>query len=238
MSELKQLKSGKYIWLFDTQCFSSIDENYFSETYWLANDAITNREKGRGTTLFVQHNDAQLVLRHYLRGGFMSKISKDHYLFSKLERTRSISELLILEQLQALGLPAPKPAAAQVIRSGIYYQADILIHQIPNSKDLVSLLTQAQPSEFYEQLGEVIATFHQQGVFHADLNIKNILQDNSGKFWLIDFDRARIQTPSSNWQNANLKRLKRSFEKEVVRHKICWNEQDWSSLCKGYKRVN
>ena len=82
----------------------------------------------------------------------------------------------------------------------------------------------------------MIATFHRQGVFHADLNIQNILQDKTGKFWLIDFDRARILPPQKKWQQATLKRLKRSFEKERVRFDIKWSESDWAALMHGYQR--
>ena len=226
---------GNYFWRYDPSCFEHISSSIFNCDYWKDKDAIIGQESGRGTTWFLKHNEHELVLRHYLRGGMMRHISHDHYVFNGLQNTRSIAEFNILETLLKNNLPVPKPAAAQVIKHGLFYQADLLTHKIPDAQDLIQVLRQAQTSEFYHELGKMLADFHKQGVFHADLNIQNILQDKSGKFWLIDFDRAQILTPQSKWQQATLKRLKRSFEKERGRFDISWSEQDWASLMQGYQ---
>jgi 3-deoxy-D-manno-octulosonic acid kinase len=207
----------------------------FESSHWKDKDAIIGQESGRGTTWFIKHNEHELVLRHYLRGGMMRHVSHDRYIFNGLKKTRSIAEFDILNALLKKNLPVPKPAAAQVIKHGLFYEADLLTHKIPYAQDLIQVLRQAQPKEFYRELGGVIAKFHELGVFHADLNIQNILQDKSGKFWLIDFDRAQILPPQAKWQQATLKRLKRSFEKERVRFDIKWSEQDWDGLMQGYK---
>jgi len=202
--------------------------------YWQKKQAIIGRETGRGTTLFVQHNASQLVLRHYLRGGMMRHLSRDRYLFNSLETTRSFAEFTLLADLSKRGFAVPKPAAAQVIRQGLGYRADLLTHKIPNAQDLVRILQVSQEAGFYRELGTFIANFHKQGVFHADLNIQNILQDDKGKFWLIDFDRAQLRTPNTGWQQANLKRLKRSFEKEHIRYQIKWSATDWAVFLQAY----
>lgn len=224
-----------YYWQFDQNCFDNISEQYFRADYWQENNAVIGQESGRGTTWFVQHGENQLVLRHYLRGGMIRHLSRDHYRFSGFHNTRSIAEFTILHTLLKKRLPVPRPAAAQVIKRGLFYRADLLTHKIPNAQDLVHVLGQAQNTEFYHQLGKMIAAFHRQGVFHADLNIQNILQDKKGKFWLIDFDRARIITPQKKWQEATLNRLKRSFEKERNRFDIKWSDNNWQDLLQGYQ---
>lgn len=234
MSQILTKQQAPNFWQFDQSCFNDISEMYFSAEYWQANNAVIGQERGRGTTWFVQHGEAQLVLRHYLRGGMMRHLSHDHYLFNGYNNTRSIAEFNILHTLLKKHLPVPTPAAAQVIKHGLLYKADLLTHKIPNAQDLIQVLRQVQSTSFYRQLGKMIATFHKQGVFHADLNIQNILQDKNGKFWLIDFDRARILPPQKKWQEATLARLKRSFEKERVRFGIKWSEQDWNELIQGY----
>lgn len=231
--ESKQHENKHY--LFNTAYFSHVSSDIFSSTYWNGKDAITGHETGRGTTWFLQHDNHNLVLRHYLRGGLISKISHESYLYRNLKHCRSIAEFNILLQLNALKLPVPIPAAAQVIHNRLTYKADILTVRIPNAQDLVQVLKVQQNKNFYQALGEMIARFHQHGVYHADLNIQNILQDADNKFWLIDFDRAKRVKPKKSWQLRNLSRLKRSFEKEKLRHCIKWEISDWEVLIDAYQ---
>ena len=167
----------------------------------------------------------------------MSKLSRDNYIYTRLKNCRSISEFNILSQLNDLGLPVPTPVAAQVIQHGVTYTADLLTQRIPNAQDLVQVLQSSKNHIFYQKLGQIIALFHQHGVCHADLNIQNILQDTDNKFWLIDFDRAQRKKNKPTWQHANLKRLKRSFEKEKVRHGIKWKLADWDILIDAYRQA-
>ncbi len=234
MPNIESSQHDRYYWRYDSECFTEASPELFTATYWQDLNAINGQESGRGTTWFVQHQSHSLVLRHYLRGGMMSKVSRDHYLFTSWQNCRSITEFNILNQLSQLHFPVPKPAAAQVIKKGLYYQADLLTHRIPKAQDLVQVLKQAQCKDFYCSLGALIAKFHDAGVYHADLNIQNILQDEQGLFWLIDFDRAKLLKPKQAWHSNNLKRLKRSFEKEVERHNIHWSHQDWAHLVSGY----
>jgi len=238
MNQIENKQDGKYYWRYDAEFFNNISADYFSPEYWQQKQAIIGQETGRGTTFFVQHDEVQLVLRHYLRGGMMRHLSRDQYWFQGLEATRSFAEFTLLADLSKRGFAVPKPAAAQIVRQGLRYRADLLTHKIPKAQDLVQALQAAQSADFYLQLAEFIAGFHKQGVFHADLNIQNILQDSEGKFWLIDFDRAQLRTPDSTWQQANLKRLKRSFEKESIRHQIQWTEADWSVFYDAYLASN
>jgi 3-deoxy-D-manno-octulosonic acid kinase len=235
MTQIVTKQEQPYFWQFDQSCFNDISEQYFTAGYWQASNAVIGKESGRGTTWFIQHGKDQLVLRHYLRGGMMRHINRDSYLFSSYNKTRSIAEFNVLHSLLKKKLPVPTPAAAQVVKCGLLYRADLLTHKIPNAQDLIQVLHKTQSSHFYHQLGKMVATFHQEGVFHADLNIQNILQDKEGQFWLIDFDRARIITPQKKWQDATLRRLKRSFEKERLRFDIKWSESDWDALMQGYE---
>jgi len=230
--------ANNYYWEYDPQYFSDINADYFCSNYWANANAIIGKEHGRGTTWFIKHGAHELVLRHYLRGGVISKINRESYLFTRLNSCRSISEFKVLEQLHALKLPVPKPIAAQVIRGKLSYRADLIIERIPNARDLLQVLQSNQESAFYIELANMIAQFHQHGVYHADLNIQNILFDAQGKFWLIDFDRATI-SPDTNKRNTNkqarsIKRLKRSFEKEKGRHGIQWSEQNWLTFYQAY----
>lgn len=149
-------------------------------------------------------------------------------------QSRAVAEFRLLKQLHQLGLPVPRPIACQTIRHGLCYQADILLEKIAHTQDLSRYLQQQRlaPAQ-YAAIGALIAKLHQHQVHHSDLNIHNILIDNQGKFWLIDFDKCRIQT-GSRWKNDNLNRLKRSFLKEQQRLGILFHDSDWQALMQGY----
>lgn len=80
----------------------------------------------------------------------------------------------------------------------------------------------------WQDIGRCIRRFHRAGVFHADLNVRNILIDPGQKVWLIDFDRARIVRPESSALVSNLRRLHRSLTRESrlsgPRLEQCWNQ--------------
>ena len=73
-------------------------------------------------------------------------------------------------------------------------------------------------------------------MYHADLNINNILFDDSGNVFIIDFDRGEIKQPDVSWQQENMKRLARSFAKEQGRNEIMhWQQSDWQLLICEYQ---
>ncbi len=85
------------------------------------------------------------------------------------------------------------------------------------------------------EIGKLIKQLHHHQVHHSDLNIHNILFDEkNGKFWLIDFDKCSVQQ-GEDWKKNNLERLLRSFNKEVGRLNIQFQEKDWQSLLEGYQ---
>jgi len=68
------------------------------------------------------------------------------------------------------------------------------------------------------------------------LNINNILFDETGEIYIIDFDRGELKLPASNWQQANMTRLARSFHKEQGRNKVMhWQTTDWQQLYTAYQ---
>ncbi|WP_144211678.1 3-deoxy-D-manno-octulosonic acid kinase [Shewanella donghaensis] len=210
----------------------------FQAEYWQQLNAIIGQSKGRYTTWFVEHSQQRWVLRHYWRGGLIEKFSRDAYVFTGMARTRAVAELALLEKLYDEGLPVPRPIAANVERFGIWYRADLIIELIDGAKDLVAYLSKvAMNDQQWQQLGAVIATFHNRGVYHADLNAKNILLATE-QFYLIDFDRGAIKTPAKQWQQANLSRLLRSFNKEKTKlPSLNFNDANWQLLLKGYEKA-
>ncbi|MFQ6372838.1 3-deoxy-D-manno-octulosonic acid kinase [Shewanella sp. YIC-542] len=218
---------------------ADITPKWFCKAFWQQRQAIIGSSKGRYTTWFVQYEHQQWVLRHYWRGGLVGKMNRDAYLYSGIHRTRAVAELQLLERLHQQGMPVPKPIAAHVARFGLWYRADLLIERIADARDLVAILSQTSlTDEQWQRLGAQIGEFHRHGVFHADLNAKNILLAGE-QFYLIDFDRGCIKPPATAWQQANLARLLRSFNKEQKKQpSLAFTPQNWQQLLAGYQRVN
>jgi 3-deoxy-D-manno-octulosonic acid kinase len=134
-----------------------------------------------------------------------------------------------------MDLPVPRPVAAQVDQSGIFYRADIITLRIPQSRSLAQhLLERALPDEWWQRIGGTLSRFHACGVVHADLNAHNILLNPDGVF-LIDFDRGRLRGPDRAAARANLARLQRSLEKlGRLNEPFHYNGPAWQALLRGY----
>jgi 3-deoxy-D-manno-octulosonic acid kinase len=168
---------------------------------------------GRGAAWFVDGEFGAGVLRHYRRGGWAARASRDGYLWQGEARVRSFAEFRLLRRLQAFGLPVPAPIAAFYLRRGWRYRAAILVERIPGARSMASAVTAGAAP--WGAIGAAIAACHRHGAHHADLNANNILLDREDRPWLIDWDRGRIEAAGA-WQGRVLDRLQRSLAKECA----------------------
>ncbi len=224
-------------WLItDSKYQKVVSKEWFDITHWQQQNAISGQSIGRAITYFFKHEKKAYVLREYHRGGLVGKLIKKSYLFKDLKSTRPYQELKVLKKLRKQGLPVPKPVAALVQVQGASYQAQIIIRLIKKAEDLYHFLQKQPLSEHqWQQVGSMLRQFHQQGLHHSDLNIHNIMLNKKGKFWLIDFDKARFVRPMDSVLNSNLERLLRSLRKESNKSEsFHWQEKNWAHLLQGY----
>ena len=228
-------KNGQHI-RYDADIFKNIDDVSFNSHVWAQRSSIVGFAEGRGTTFFVQHQGQDFVLRHFQRGGFIAKMSKEKYVWLGLRFSRAWQEWKLLENMLEKGLPVPQPAAVNVERTGLLYTADIMMHRIPNARTLMHILKVEELAEgHWIAIGSVIRRFHEEGVYHADLNANNIMLDEGGRCYLIDFDRCGIRKPKLKWQKENLLRLKRSLNKSSKNEEdFNFSDVNWRSLLRGY----
>lgn len=241
-----QKSDGNQVILSIDEIQQGISANWFESSFWQSENKISGTSKGRYTTYFIDELDDKqqplsMVLRHYYRGGMVRHFSKDKFFFSSLNKTRSFSELTLLAQLWEFGLPVPKPLAGRVKKYfPLRYSNDILIEKIDNARDAFFwLLDKPLSDELWRAMGSTIRMFHNHNVFHADLNIHNILIKDQRDIYLIDFDRGEIRTDENDqrWKQANLARLKRSLEKESSLHSdFKYQASDWERLIEGYQQ--
>lgn len=242
--QLEYFEQSNDYCLFDRSEIAKFSPDMLSVDYWQEQDAITGSAQGRGTTWFVRHKnksseqEKHWVLRHYYRGGLIGKLINDSYFFISHKNTRAAKEFALLVYMQKLALPTPAPIAYRVTRHGLFYRADMLSSRIGNAQDLVAILTkQLVTDDLWFAIGKTIKKFHEQGIYHHDLNAHNILIDNNSKPWLIDFDRGEQRKIQPSWQKSNLQRLLRSFRKERKKsNTFNWLESNWEVLLNGYNQ--
>jgi 3-deoxy-D-manno-octulosonic acid kinase len=170
-------------------------------------------EGGRGSAWFVEGAFGQGVLRHYRRGGWAARLSRDAYVWQGEEATRSFREFRFTAALRAQGLPVPKPLAAWYRRQGVFYRAALLMQRIPGVRSFGACVAVQGSDAPWEGVGRALGRCHAVGARHADGNATNILVDGEAQAWIIDWDRGRIDRDVSAWQEVVFSRLRRSFRK-------------------------
>jgi len=233
---IQQIKVGNDYTLYDGEIFTNPDDISFSVKTWANRSAIIGFAEGRGTTFFVDFQGRELVLRHYKRGGKIAEYIEDQYLWLGLSFTRAWREFRLLEYMQKSSLPVPRPVAAHVHKEGLFYRADLITQRIRHTHLLLNELSNNSLEQgHWVALGGTIRRFHDKGIHHVDLNVKNILLDEGGRFYLIDFDKCKLKAKSSYWKQSNINRFKRSILKSVMLDpNIKYDEQCWQWFMQGY----
>ena len=216
-----------------------LTQQWFDASYWQQQEKIVGAKKGRATAWFFKHQQLTGVLRHYWRGGLVGKLLSDQYLYFGLKQTRVYKEFTLMMRLRELGLNVPTPIGAKIKTSGFIYRGDIITEAVTGAKSVLDILiTRPLSHSELKAIAATLSDFHNHGVYHADLNINNILFDDTGKVFIIDFDRGEIKKPHPSWQTENIKRLARSFAKEQGRNEqMHWRQSDWQSLICDYQAL-
>jgi 3-deoxy-D-manno-octulosonic acid kinase len=205
---------------------------WFDPRHWRERGAVFGEHMGRGTTLAFEHAGRRYLLRHYRRGGLISRFNHDSYLWLGESRTRSLEELRLTLLLHAAGLPVPRPIAARYEQSGALYRADIITEYLPGTATLAERLEHEEVGlQTWAAIGRCIRTFHDHGLCHADLNAHNILLRGDEDVFVIDFDRASRRSKPGLWKDANLARLRRSLDAlEDRRPERRFDDAQWQCL--------
>jgi len=174
---------------------------------------------GRGAAYRVElPGGLRAVLRVYRRGGAIARVVRETYFGI---RPRPLRELAVTEEARRRGVAAAEVLAARV-EGRLAYRGALLTAEVPAAATLLEALRRAADARARRALaaatGRAIRTLHAAGVFHADLNLTNILvhpvPDGAGVA-LLDFDRARLrdQPLGAGARRRNLRRLARSLAK-------------------------
>jgi 3-deoxy-D-manno-octulosonic acid kinase len=157
------------------------------------------------------------VLRCYRRGGLVARVVRETYLGFV---GRPFHELEVTAEARRRGVAAPEVLAARV-EGGLLYRGAIVTAEVPGAVTLLEAMRRASDDAGRRALaaraGSVVAHMHRAGVWHADLNLTNLLVPvgDAPGLTILDLDRARLGSrplpPRACRQN--LARLARSLRK-------------------------
>jgi 3-deoxy-D-manno-octulosonic acid kinase len=234
MSRAEIRARGNTITIHDPARSPDFSERWFDRDWWTAQGARSHSITGRAGVLMLDRGEETWVYRHYHRGGLVSHLSYDQYVWTGVERSRPVREWRLLEALSTQSLPAPRPVAARAVRTGPIYRADILTVLLPDTVPLSSLLGEVwDDADLWAAIGAMVAGFHRAGCDHPDLTAHNILVDSQRRPYLVDFDNARFRSAGA-WMQAGIARLKRSLNKVSHETGTQFSEPAWQQLVAAY----
>ena len=182
---------------------------------------------GRGTLQEFSVGGSVGLIRQYRRGGLARLFLRDKYLL----HNRPLRELNVLQRAHAAGVSVPEPLGVVWKRTGPAYSGAIATRRLEGITLLEYLRSDSIDPSRIEECGRAIRMMHDSGIYHADLQLANIIVGPS-RAAIIDFDNARAGKPLSRFaRSRNLLRLLRSFAKNDVPG--TW----FSRLCEGYGEI-
>lgn len=181
---------------------------------------------GRGGTFrIVLPPGERMVVRFYRRGGVLARFVRETYLAPGLVLggalgTRPLRELAVTVEVRRRRVATADVLAARV-EGHFFYRGALVTAEIPAATTLIDALRRADPAarrELAASAGRAIARLHEAGVWHADLNMTNILVTpgpDAARIAVIDFDRAQLSDGAllDRARRGNLSRLARSLKK-------------------------
>ncbi|MFN8543321.1 MAG: lipopolysaccharide kinase InaA family protein [Candidatus Binatia bacterium] len=197
---------------------------------------------GRGAAYrAVLPGGVRAVVRPYRRGGLLARFVRQTYVGL---RSRPLVELAVTAEVRGRGVPAAEVLAARVEGGPFAYRGALVTAEIRGALPLLHALESVDDGSrvrLAEEAGAAVGALHAAGVFHADLNLDNILVPGDGAqggATLVDFDRARIRRAplAARGRRRNLMRLARSARKLDPSGRWTSGEA-LAAFCAGYART-
>jgi tRNA A-37 threonylcarbamoyl transferase component Bud32 len=187
----------------------------------------TTKYRGRGGVASVplaEGSEERMIVRRYRHGGLLRVLTRDWLLGPR----RPLRELTASQDARDRRVPTTEVLAASVERRFFFlYHGALFTRELRQSRDLDSVLVSLggctaprdlrRKREILRASAAAVRALHDGGIFHADLNLKNlVIQEQAAgpRALVIDLDGAR-SLPSLSWSRRwkNLFRLHRSLRK-------------------------
>ncbi|HET7394735.1 MAG TPA: lipopolysaccharide kinase InaA family protein [Candidatus Binatia bacterium] len=205
-----------------------------------------SRFAGRETLRTVALNNGEnALIRTYRHGGVLRWITGKTF-FSW--PPRPFRELAITEELRRRGVPTVEVYGAGVEGIfGPFYRGWLITRELKDSYDLWTALQNGFVRKWtVEKVFQSVATslrlLHREGVYHSDLNLKNILvkaEPAGVKGYIIDFDKAVLFVGGlpEPLAKKNLRRLLRSALKLDPQRQYL-TAAEWDKLVTWYHEAD
>lgn len=157
-----------------------------------------------------------VVVKHYRRGGLVRHFIKDRYL--GFGHSRSRREYEMLETVRRLGVSSPEPLL-WAVQGSVFYRAFLVTRRIEGHRSLseIASCNSEDGRAAVEKAAVQIRLLIENRIYHVDLHPGNVILDEKGQVYIIDFDKARRVT----WRGEKLgaeyvRRWKRAVDKYVL----------------------
>lgn len=178
---------------------------------------------GRGEVVKLALAGGECIIRAYRRGGLAALFLRDQFLF----HNRMLAEFRLTLGLHQDGAAVPEPLGVVWESRARAYRGAIATRRLPG-ETLLDHLKRGGDPEVLRLTGRRIRELHDMGLWHADLQVKNVLTDGR-EVWIIDFDNAcRGRSVSALGRCRNLLRFRRSLEKHGL------SLDNFDSILQGY----
>ncbi len=176
--------------------------------------AVERAERG-ALRRFAWSAEREGLVRVCHRGGCIARLLGSHYLLVN----RPGSEFDAHWRVEQRGVPVPRVLGVLWERRGLWVSG-ALATELLAGPDLLAWLEvhaseecRPERTRMMESVGAVVRDMHRRGVWHADLQVKNIVVA-AGLPHLIDLDRAVVgPVPGRVRCSRNLLRFRRSLQK-------------------------
>lgn len=148
-----------------------------------------------------------LLLRRCRRGGALGRLLGDRYASPE----RALEEQRLAAHLLKEGVGVAEVVAVRAERARPGWKLDVVTRRIEDAIPLRELLPRAPVAE----VARAVRRMHDRGVWHADLNLQNILVTKSGEVRIIDLAGSKVKRPlPESARMDNIARLYRSLVKQ------------------------
>ena len=192
-------------------------------------------------------DDSRVLVRRARRGGLIGRLIPDVF----CGRCRPFRELAATQRALERAVPtAEVVAAARTTVLGPLYRGTVYTKELGGTSDLQSYLASAaerpdtvsleRRRAVLREVGRVVRAAHDAGLYHGDLQLKNLLvrHNERPQVFLIDLDKARwCRSVPRTLRMMNLLRLKRSAAK-AARSGVRITRTDMLRLLKGYAEAD
>ncbi|MCP3900914.1 MAG: hypothetical protein GY707_14510 [Desulfobacteraceae bacterium] len=157
-----------------------------------------------------------IVIKHYTRGGFVSYVNKDRYLFSNKSRSQ-LEFNFLLDAIKA-GVSVPEPIAYSNT-DDLFYKAWLITKEIKNSKNFVELCLNEKDKavSLLPLICKNINKLLLNSIHHVDLHPGNIILDELDKPFILDFDKA-CYFSGDKWKL--IEKYKTRWQRAITKYKL------------------